>query len=271
MTFIWGDEMLEAARLSLHHLTALDASPLELIGIAGRVGCAHVTLFTDVPEQARHIYPKVESADIAAIREALARANVSVCNLEIFPLDRDGEVNRFADGLQVGAAIGATRATVHLHDIVDEAQAMERFAIFAAAAAEHGIVAGLEFNGFSAVRDIESAARIVRGAQCGSLVLDVLHLMRNGADVTAVARHADLITYAQFCDGPLNIDVSLAWHEAVRERAVPGQRAFPLAAILASLDQAVIIEAEVPQTAERKAGVSPELRARRAVAGIRAL
>lgn len=262
---------MEATQLSLHHLTALDASPLELIAIAGRMGCAHVTLFTDVPEQARHVYPRVEIAHVPAIRDALTRANVSVCNLEVFPLDRDGALDRFAEGLRIGAAIGATRATAHLHDVVDEAQAIDRFAAFCEVAAEHGIVGGLEFNAFSAIHDMESAARIVRGAQCGALVLDVLHLMRNGADLAAVSRYADLITYAQLCDGPLACPQEVAWHEAVRERAVPGQGEFPLSAILASLNDDVIIDAEVPQTAARKAGVTPEIRAQRAIAGIRTL
>lgn len=259
---------MENRLLSLHHLTALDVTPVEWIAIAGRLGCDYVTLFSHVPEQARHIYPMVKADDVASVRDALARANVAVCNLEVFPLDQDGDLDRFADGLRTGAAIGATRATAHLHDMADEAQGMARFAAFCAMAADHGIVAGLEFNGFSAVRDIESAARIVRGAQCGTIALDALHLMRNGGDAAAVARDADLITYAQLCDGPLEIAPDTAWHEAVRERGLPGAGAFPLGAIKAALHPDTIIEAEVPQTAARKAGVPAEERARNAIAGI---
>src|SRR3546814_3157104 len=72
-------------RLSLHHLTALDATPAELATIAGRLECQHITLFTHVPEQARAMFPCVMPDDVPALSDALASANVSVCNLEVFP------------------------------------------------------------------------------------------------------------------------------------------------------------------------------------------
>ena len=88
--------------LSLHHLTALDASPAELIGIAGALGCTHVTLFTHVPEAARHVYPMVTAEAVAELRAALDRSGVTLCNLEVFPLDSDdlsvaGSLGRMAD------------------------------------------------------------------------------------------------------------------------------------------------------------------------------
>src|SRR3546814_3711887 len=101
-------------RLSLHHLTALDATPAELATIAGRLECQHITLFTHVPEQARAMFPCVMPDDVPALSDALASANVSVCNLEVFPLDQDGGLGRFAEGLKTGAALGAPRATVHI-------------------------------------------------------------------------------------------------------------------------------------------------------------
>lgn len=257
--------------LSLHHLTALDTSPAELISIAGRLGCPHVTLFTHVPERARGFYPCVEEADVSALEDALAAAGVAVCNIEVFSLVGDEELGQFEQGLRVGAAIGAPRATVHLHEIEDMAAAIRRFSAFAAIAADHGIVAGLEFNAFSAVRDLASAAAIVRGAGRGALVLDVLHLMRNGADVAAIADHADLIGYVQLSDGPLLIDPADAWREAVRERALPGDGAFPLADILRQVAGGAVIEAEIPQSAARKAGVEAFERARRAVDAVRAV
>src|SRR3546814_3127050 len=81
-------------RLSLHHLTALDATPAELATIAGRLECQHITLFTHVPEQARAMFPCVMPDDVPALSDALASANVSVCNLEVFPLDQDGGLGR---------------------------------------------------------------------------------------------------------------------------------------------------------------------------------
>ncbi|MFC3215911.1 hypothetical protein [Novosphingobium panipatense] len=43
--------------LSLHQLTALDASPVRLVELAGDAGCRHVCIFTFVPEAAQGRYP----------------------------------------------------------------------------------------------------------------------------------------------------------------------------------------------------------------------
>lgn len=255
--------------LSLHHLTVLDVPHHALAEIAGAVGCAHVTLFTHLPEQLVGKFPCVAPGDVPALADTLAAAGVSVCNLEVFPLDRDGDLDRFAAGLEMGAALGATRATIHIHDCEDRATAARRVAAFCAVADRYGIVGGLEFNAFSAVKDIRSAVETIREAGCGSVALDALHLMRNGADVACVADAADLITYVQLCDGPL-ITHQEGWVEAVRERLLPGAGEFPLADILRPISPQAVIEAEVPQTVARKAGVSALDRARRAVDAMRA-
>lgn len=256
--------------LSLHQLTALDAAPDRLIRIAGALDCASVCLFTFVPEQARHIYPLVGPADVPTIAEGLADAGVTLCNLEVFPLDRDGDLERFAEGLEVGAALGAQRATAHIHD-ADGSRATARFHAFAELAAGYGIEAGLEFNAFSAVNTAADAMQIVRAAGRGSVVLDMLHLVRAGESAEDVAAMADLIGYAQICDGPATVEEAARWREAVGERTLPGQGDFPLRAILAALRPDTFIEVEVPQSAARKAGVTPEDRAKRAVAAARTI
>lgn len=254
-----------ARALSLHPLNALDARPTELIEIAGELGVMLVCLFTHVPEEAAGRYPLVTAADVPAVADALAKAGVRLCNLEVFPLDRDGALDRLAAGLEVGAALGASKATAHIHDADGEQNAIDRFAAFADLAARHGIVAGLEFHNFSGVKDVATAARIVRGAGRGSLVLDALHLMRGGGNAEDVAAVADLVGYAQLSDGPEHVPADRRWYEAVVERQLPGEGSLPLDAILRPLGKDIVFEVEVPQTAARKAGASPLERARRAV------
>lgn len=254
-----------ARALSLHPLNALDARPIQLIEIAGRLGVGLVCLFTYVPAEAAGRYPLVAPADVAAVGDALAQAGVRLCNLEVFPLDRDGDLDRFAAGLEVGAALGASKATAHIHDAHSEQNAIDRFGAFADLAARHGIVAGLEFHNFSGVKDVASAARIVRGAGRGSLVLDALHLIRGGGSAADAAGVADLVGYAQLSDGPLELPAERRWHEAVVERLLPGEGSFPLGEILRPLRADTVFEVEVPQTAARKAGASPLERARRSV------
>jgi sugar phosphate isomerase/epimerase len=256
--------------LSLHQLTVLDASPIDLIRIAGRLGCDHVCLFTNVPEQARHIYPAAARADVPALAETLAASGVSLYNLEVFPLDRDGEVERFEAGLQIGSDLGAKRATAHIHS-ANEEEAVMRFSAFADLAASYGVIAGLEFNAFSAVKDVAAAARIVRAAGMGSVVLDTLHLVRSGGSERDVAEIADLVGYCQLSDGSMKIDEDKRWREAVAERMIPGEGEFDLARLVRPLRPGTVIEVEVPQKSATASGASAEERAARAVAGARQL
>src|SRR3546814_12356516 len=125
-------------RLSLHHLTALDATPAELATIAGRLECQHITLFTHVPEQARAMFPCVMPDDVQALSDALASANVSVCKLAVFPLDQDGGLGRFAAGLKPGAALGAPCATGQLSKIERTAPAARALLALEDVAGENG-------------------------------------------------------------------------------------------------------------------------------------
>lgn len=257
--------------LSLHQLTALDVGPVELIEISARLGVSGVCLFTHVPEAAAGRYPLVRGADVPDVRAALDDAGLVVANLEVFPLDRSGGRDDFTPGLTTGAALGATRATAHLHDVLSEQEAVDRFALFAENAAAHGIVAGLEFNAFSAVRDLASGERIVRAAGCGSLVLDLLHTVRGGSTGRDVARAADLIGYVQLCDGPADMPADGRWREALSERQIPGEGDFPLSELLKPLGSDLLFDVEVPQSGARKAGVPAFERARRAVEASRCL
>ena len=258
-------------RVSLHQLTALDAKPIDLIDIAGRLACDHVCLFTHVPEQARHIYPVVGEEDVAGVRAALAGAGVSLFNLEVFPLDRDDGLDRFAPGLAVGASLGAKRATAHIHEADTLDIAVARFGAFCDLASSHGIEAGLEFNRFSAVADLTGAAEIVRQVGRGSVVLDMLHLIRAGEGVDAVRANADLVSYAQISDGPMAIAPDQRWREAVSQRALPGDGEFDLETILAQLGEDIVLEVEIPQKEMLKMDVNTDERCRRAVEATRAL
>lgn len=258
--------------LSLHHLCALDASPAELVTLAAEAGCAHVCLFIYVPEAASRFYPVVAPADVPMLAERMRETGISLCNLEVFPLDGQENWLAFREGLKTGAALGATRATAHVHQ-PDFDTAVHRFAAFCDLAADHGIVAGLEFNGFSAVTDITTAAAIVRaaGRPNGELVCDTLHLIRSGGTPGDVAGVADLIGYAQISDGPATVAADRRWHEAVRERLLPGTGVFPLTDTIRALRPSTVIEVEVPQGGARKAGIGPGERTRRAAHAARAV
>jgi sugar phosphate isomerase/epimerase len=267
-----NDFLSNRTRFSLHHLTVLDAPAVELIGIAGELGCDHVCLFTHVPDAIASLFPCVGEADVPAVSAALRQTGVTLCNLEVFPLDADPDWAGFERSLAVGQALGASRATVHIHGL-DDAAGAAALARFCDMAAGFGIIAGLEYNGFSAVKTLNQAATILRATERpnAAMVCDMLHLVRNGCTAADIAANRDLIGYLQICDGPLERAESEIWHEAIRERGVPGTGEFPIAAALAALRRDTIIDVEVPQHAARKAGEPPLQRARRAVDAARAL
>jgi len=256
--------------LSLHHLTALDTTPAELVGIAGALDCARVCLFTHVPEEARHLFPMVTMGMREEVAATLAQAGVHLHNLEVFPLNPNANLNAFRIGLEVGAALGAMRATAHIH-IENEGEAIDTFGRFCDLAAEYRLAVGLEFNAFSKVRTTTAAAAIVRSAARanGDIALDFLHAVRSSATPSEVVAVAPIIGYAQICDGSLAIARGSRWREAIKERALPGEGAFPIAAMLAPLRAEVVIEVEVPQADAMRAGVPALERARRAVEAAR--
>ncbi len=267
-----NDFLLADASLSLHHLTVLDATPLELIEIAGTLRCDHVCLFTHVPEEGRQMFPSVGRADIPVVREALDRAGVSLCNIEFFPIDGKPDYSAFEEALAVGQALGATKATVHVHGLDDD-EAVRWLRDFCDRAAPFGIVPGLEPNAFSAVRSVAHATALIRRVERDNLamVCDALHLVRSDGSVADVADASTLIGYFQICDGPLEIADGDRWHEAIFERGIPGTGAFPLREALPLLQPGTVIDVEVPQKAARKAGVTGLERARRAVDATRSI
>ncbi len=259
--------------LSLHHLTALELDPCQLVEQAGREQCDHICLFAYVPDAARKFYPQVGREDVADLRACLDVHGVTLCNIEVFPLDGHEDRDGFARALETGAALGAVRATAHLHDVSDQSIAVDRFGAFCDLAVRFGVTAGLEFNAFSAVADIGSASAIVRAADRsnGELVCDALHLFRNGGSPRDVAANADLIGYAQFCDGPLQQEREAWWREAIGTRAYPGEGAFPLISMAEALRAGTVVEVEVPRKDDAKAGIDATTRIARAVAATRAV
>lgn len=257
---------MPARPLSLHQLTALDAPPTELIAIAGELGCAHVCLFTHVPEQARHVYPLVTASNRAEVASALGSYGVTLHNLEVFPLLADMKLDELRESLELGAGLGASRATAHIH-IDDGAAAAGALAAFCDIASEYGLRVGLEFNAFSKVRSLAAAAELVAraGRDNGDIVLDFLHTVRSRGEAHEITACADRIGYAQLCDGPAVIAREKRWAEAIEERMLPGDGAFPIAAMLRPLRRDIVIEVEVPQAGAKAVGVPPLERARRAV------
>jgi sugar phosphate isomerase/epimerase len=257
----------DAARrpLSLHHLAMQELTTVQLVEVAGASGFDRVCVFVINPSADQNVgFPLVTRDNAGDVRRALRDTGVEVHNLEVFFLTPDVNVEDFRPALELGASLGGRRATAFGLD-PDENCTIENFARFCELAAEFKIKAGIEFMVFTVVKTLDHAMRIIRGAAHpnGTLALDPLHLIRNGAspaDLAAIG--PDMIGYVQFCDGPLTIAPELAFDEAVYNRLPPGEGEFPLREIVACFPKERCLSLEVPMTRRREAGMDALERAK---------
>lgn len=264
--------------LALHQVTALDVDPLTLVDLAADNGCTKVCVFTNAPALPTDDggvdlgFPLVTEALLPVLKDKLAQRNVSVGNIEFFPIDIDPPLEDYRRGIEIGKALGAVRAVAHMFDS-DLERGSASLRRFADMVAEYDMEVGLEFMPLSpACATINRAAEYIRasGAINVRIGVDALHLERSGgspADI--IATDPALIGYSQLCDGPLG--VATDYLAEALDRQVPGTANFPLVAMIKALPAGTEFDVETPLSSMAIAGVSPDQRVRLAVAGARAV
>ncbi|MGE0665335.1 MAG: sugar phosphate isomerase/epimerase family protein [Sphingomonadales bacterium] len=253
--------------LALHQITAMEASPPDLLTIASQVGCQHACVFTHLP-MPNVPFPAVTKAMVGDMRARMGATGVGVSNIEYFPLTADVDLSAFLYALDIGAEMGAHRLVTHIHD-TDDNRAADNLAKLSALAAERELQVGLEFMGLTpANASIARAVRFIdlagKPANAG-IAIDCLHLVRTGgtpADVAAVP--SEYFSYAQLCDGP-DLSVQADYLAEAMNRMVPGEGVFPIAAILDAMPEATAVDVEVPSLTGQQQGIPALERARRAV------
>jgi sugar phosphate isomerase/epimerase len=259
--------------LALHQITAMEASPVELVAIAADVGCQGVVVFTHVPAvslpdgKPSRAFPLVTADTKRAMQQALRARHISVGNVEFFPIKADVAVESYRDGLALGGELGAARAVTHVHD-TDPARAVENLGRLADLALEYGLSLGLEFMGLTPGCDsIHKAAWFVEQVKRPNLAIavDALHLARTGgtpADIAALPAH--YFAYSQICDGR-GLHRSTDYLPEALDRLMPGDGDFPLLAMIEALPLTAALDVEVPSPTLANQGVPAPERARRAV------
>lgn len=235
--------------LSLHHLSALDLTAPELIRAAGAAGFDHVCLFTMGWPTADFNFPVVTPGVL--LREtqaALADTGISVFNIDAPFLSPEVDVDSFRAGLELGASLGATQATVVVGD-PDLSRAADNFGKLCELAIPMGVYPNIEFMMLCTVRSIEAAVAMATaaGQPVRSIAVDALHLFRTGgspADVAAL--DPKMIGNVQFNDGPRDMPKDRQVWEAMQGRQWPGQGAFPLRDLIAALPAGCTISVECP-------------------------
>lgn len=248
-------------RVTLHQLSLRDTGPVDLVRIARAAGFGSVSVFLHPPAPQLDIFPRLAEADVPAFAAACAAEGVAVHNIEALPFSGRTDPDAYLPVLDRAAAIGAARATVLVYD-ADLARARARLARTCDAAAARGIAISIEFMAFSSLKTVRQAADFVRALAHPnlSLLVDPLHLHRTGGTPADLPPLIDTLGCLQFCDAPLAAPAD-PFAEAVENRAIPGEGALPLQALLDAAP-GLPLDIEVPMLRLQERGVGALERAR---------
>jgi sugar phosphate isomerase/epimerase len=238
-------------RISLAHLTVVDATPLELIDAAKAGGFDSIGLRIVAPMPTDRIVPVVgDEAMIRSIENRLAETGIDILDVEAIWLTADSDVSSYAQVFETGARLGAAHVLVVGND-PDEGRVIENFARLAALARPFGLKAMLEFIPYCQTRTVEAAHRVVsQAAQPNAGVLvDALHLSRSGGS-PADLRVLDptWLSYGQICDARKSPPVTRdrLRMEARTDRFYPGRGGLPLTELLDALPAGIPLGVEAP-------------------------
>lgn len=259
-------------RLSLSPLTTVDVAPPDLVHNAAAAGFNAVGIRVH-PGGTDTAWPMLggNTPMMRETRQRVADTGLEVLDVEVLRIRPDKDPAEALQILDAGAELGASYALVNCND-PDRARLTDRVGELSHEAQQRGLRLGVEFMIFSAVTTLGDALRLVRAVDHPALtiVVDALHLQRSGGRPDQLADvPAELIPYAQLCDGPLQPirppdDVAIT--EARTARLLPGDGQIPLRDIVARLtpDAALSVESPFPAT-------DPRSPAERAAAAYRAL
>jgi len=254
--------------LCLDHLTLGDLTALELIEVAGELGCAAVSLFV----QPLPLGPYKDLVNDAAARRevlsALRDAKLSVGIVEPFMLQGDtdwSELERLAElTAELGGrinALGFDRKPGRLRDGICR---------LARIADSVGVEMVIEAFPLSSIRTpADALALAVEAGPRVGLCVDTLHSIRSGGSWAGVAAlPPERILHVQLNDGPLEPPED-RYLEATLRRLPPGQGAFDLASFTPLIPPTATIAIEAPFLAPD--GMTPVERGRVVVEATRRL
>jgi len=236
---------------SLAYLTANASTVPQAVRIAAELGYAYVGLRVQPNGPGAPFQTLIGDAAVLRETQAVMRdTGVGVCDLEII---RIGEAFNLADHaalMDIGQTLGA-KAVLIAADDTNESRLADNYALLCEAMRPYGLTADLEFMPWTAVKDANSAMRVIeragRPSNAGILV-DALHFGRSTTslqDIAAIPR--ELLHYAQMCDAQagLNFTTEELIHTARQERLLPGEGNIDVTGLFATLPQDLPVSVEI--------------------------
>jgi sugar phosphate isomerase/epimerase len=237
--------------LALAHLTVLAVPPLELVGLAARIGY-HAIGLRLFPAYAGSPYYEIPEGTAASrqMQKRLRDEGIQVNDIEFISIGEHFDARQLSGLLDAASALGARQLNV-CGDDPDFSRMSVNFASLCELAAPRGMRVELEYMAWRQVKSFDDALRVVSaaGQANGGVLIDVLHLVRTGGSPRDVRRApAGAIRCVQLCDAdavPPDTPEALL-QEARSGRLPPGRGSLPLLEFLAELPESTVLSLEVP-------------------------
>jgi len=254
----------------LSYLTVAGASPAEHMAVAGAAGFDAITLRAvpsgQLPDQAQDALDAHRNTPTW----------VPIADVEYADIHAELDVRALEPLLALAAALGARILTTLVTDF-DERRATRAFERLCRLAETYGVLVGLEFTAYTAVRSLDQANAMVErvGSPAAVVLVDALHLARTGGTAALVAELAsarpERFPALQLCDAitdPAPDGLEGLAREAREDRRLPGSGDLPLEELILALPGAVhYVEAPCRDLAH----LSYATRAHRAATALREL
>ena len=239
--------------LSLSYYTVPELSPPAMVSAAADAGFAFVGLRLLNGQPGRDLAPlmqdpAVERETIAAMRDRGVGA-LDASGARLVPAT---DVEAFGPFLDTAARMGARHVLATVDDPERE-RVVDRVGRLCDLAAARGLTVDLEFVPWMTLRDLASAASLVRdvGRDTLGIAVDALHFDRSRSRVDDLAdMPREWFRYVQLCDAPREFasDRDSLLHAAMHERLMPGEGGIDLVALLRALPRGLPVALEIPMT-----------------------
>lgn len=243
---------------SLAYLSSHRCTPPEAIRVAAANGYAFVGLrlwpnAPGAPQQFLLGEPDVLRETVAAQKDT----GVGVFDLEIIRIGEQFDPHTWDALYDAGAALQA-KAILVAGDDLNEARLTDNYARLCEVMQPYGMTADLEFMPWTAVKDAQSALRIITNAGMPSnagILVDALHFGRSSTtldDIRAIPHQ--LLHYAQICDAQAGTHFTTEQmiHTARCERLLPGDGSIDVQGLFDALPVDLPISVEVVNFSREK-------------------
>lgn len=239
---------------SLSFLSVADVGPVEAVQIAAEAGydAVGLRLLPAAPMTEASYSLLTESLVLKEVQAALRDTGVVVADVEIVRVGEQFDAHSFLPFLERSQQLGARHILVAADD-TNEQRLIDSFAKFAELARSYQLTCDLEFMPWTAVKNLETARRVVEasGASNAGVLVDSLHFFRSQSsfeELRALPQH--LINYVQLCDAPAIYDPSDEGliYVARNARLVPNEGQLDLKRLIQCIPASKPVGIEVPNT-----------------------